>query len=224
MKRKISKLVSEELRNPTFLMTSEYLAMFEVDYQNGNPKIERIEFDKDNKKAIAYVKVKDESFYMSFWFDILAKITLSCVDTSPLYVVSFSVTSKKYSLIELLNFTRIKPTLTQNGGKENYNGLDFNSYMKPGKLIDKMNYLLDILEGDKKGIKNLIKKTRSNVVWITIVFYNGYGTFSDLYLPKKVIKRLSSLGLEIVFDIYATPYAKNLVAQANKAEISSNKS
>ncbi|MFN0203729.1 MAG: DUF4279 domain-containing protein [Bacteroidia bacterium] len=182
--------------------------MFEVDYQAGIPKIESIEFDKKNKQAIAYVKVKNESFYLSFCFDILAEITLTFVDTAPLYVVNFSVRSKKYSLIELLNFIKIKPSSTQNGGKENDNSLNFESYKKPGKLIDKINYLLDILEGDKKGIKTLIKKTRNNVVWISIVFYNGYGTFTDLYLPKKVIKRLSSLGLEVVFDIYAMPYAK----------------
>jgi Domain of unknown function (DUF4279) len=216
MTKTITTLISQELLNPTFAMTVEYLEEFKVDYKNGLPKIESIDFDKELERAIAYVKIKNESFYLTFYLDILNdQIEISFVDTTPLFVVSFSTTSEKHSLTDLLSLTIIKPTETiRKGDKLNrdidcdYNGLCFDSYKKPGLLIDKISYLLDILETDKKGVKNLIKLTKCNSIWLTIVYYNGYGTFSDLSIPKKIIKRLSSLGLELIFDIYAKPYAR----------------
>ena len=197
-------------------MTTEYLEEFEIDYKNKIPKIESIDFDKESERAFAYVKVKNESFYLRFDFDISSDdIEMTFVQTEPLYVVYFSITSEKYSLSDLLSLTTIMPTKTiKKGDKFNrdidftYNGLCFNAYKKPGQLVDKINYLLDILDRDKKGVKKLIRITKCNDLWLTIVYYNGYGTFSNLYLPKEVIKRLSSFGLELVYDIYATPYAK----------------
>ena len=197
-------------------MTKEYLEEFKVDYKNGLPRIESIDFDKESERATAYVKIKNEAFYFTFYFDISTnQIEISFVDTTPLFVVSFSVTSEKYTPTDLLSLTTIKPTEIIKKGekfnrhtKNNYSGLSFDSYKKPGLLIDKINYLLDILEIDKKGVKKLIKLTKCNSIWLTIVYYNGYGTFSDLSIPKKVIKRLSSLGLELIFDIYAKPYSR----------------
>lgn len=216
MKKIITTLISQELLNPTFVITKEYLEEFKVDYKNGLPKIESIDFDKKLKKATAFVEIKNESFYLTFHFHISTQqIEIYSVDTTPLFVVSFSITSEEYSLTDLLSLTTIKPTNTIKKGDKlnrkiyyNYNGIGFDSYKKPGLLIDKINYLLDLLETDKKGIKNLIKLTKCNSIWLTVVYYNGYGTFSDVSIPKKVIKRLSLLGLELIFDIYAKPYAR----------------
>ncbi len=130
MTKTITTLISQELLNPTFAMTKEYLEEFKVDYKNGLPRIESIDFDKESERATAYVKIKNEAFYFTFYFDISTnQIEISFVDTTPLFVVSFSVTSEKYTPTDLLSLTTIKPTeIIKKGEKFNrhtkYNYMD----------------------------------------------------------------------------------------------------
>jgi len=62
---------------------------------------------------------------------------------------------------------------------------------------------LDILETDKDGVKELIRQTNCKDVFITIVYHIGNGNFTGLYLDSLIIDRLSKMGLQLTFDIYA---------------------
>jgi hypothetical protein len=63
---------------------------------------------------------------------------------------------------------------------------------------------LDILEKDVQGLKELTRQTNTKHIFVTIVYHIGNGNFTGLYLDNEIIDRLSKLGLELTFDIYAT--------------------
>ncbi len=208
----ITNIITEELLNPTFKMTRQYLKILEIKNEDGRPKIAKIEVDQSAYQATAYVEVKNESFYLAFVFDTTDKVEISAIDTAPYIGISFMPISEELTLEGLLNLTAIKPTKTISKGEFSsngefeytYNGLEFNSNSEPGRFEGKLNSLLDFLETDIKGIKELSKQTNCNDLFVTIVYHIGNGNFTGLYIDNQVINRLSKLGLELTFDIYAT--------------------
>ncbi|MFZ1515920.1 MAG: DUF4279 domain-containing protein [Saprospiraceae bacterium] len=208
----ITNIITDELLNPTFEMTRQYLKILEVKYEDDKPKITKIDFDKNQNRATAYVEVKNESFYLEFVFDTTDTICLTGLDTIPFVGISFMPTSEKLTTDELLKITSIKPTKTitkgdlfSNGKFEyTYNGLEFESFSEPGRLERKLKYLLDILETDIEGIRQLSIQTSTKDIFITIVYHFGNGNFTGLYLDNEILNRVTRLGLELTFDIYAT--------------------
>ncbi len=208
----ITKIITDELLNPTFELTRQYLEILEVKYEEKKPKIAKIDFDENQNRAIAYIEVKNESFYLEFVFDTTDNIQLTSIDTLPFVRIGFMPTSEKLTTDELLKITSIKPTSTITKGdffsngkfKYTYNGLEFETFSEPGRLERKLKYLLDILETDIEGIKQLSIQTSTKDIFVTIVYHIGNGNFTGLYLESDIIDRLSKLGLELTFDIYAT--------------------
>jgi hypothetical protein len=211
MTNEIKRKISDELLNPTFEMTRQYLKILQVQYEENSPNIEGIEIDETANSAKAFVEIKNESFYLEFGFSTSDGIEISYVDTIPFINVSFTPTSEELTLEQLLILTTLKPNKTVLKGdsfssgtfENNYNGLEFNSFTEPGRLEKKLESLLDILETDKDGVKELIRQTNCKDVFITIVYHIGNGNFTGLYLDSLIIDRLSKMGLQLTFDIYA---------------------
>lgn len=208
----ITNIITDELLNPTFEITRQYLKILEVKCEDDKPKIAKTDFDKNQNRATAYVEIKNESFYLEFVFDTTNTIRLTGVDTLPFVGISFMPTSEKLTTDELLKITSIKPTKTitkgdffSNGKFEyTYNGLEFETFSEPGRLEKKLKYLLDILETDLEGIKQLSIQTSTRDIFVTIVYHIGNGNFTGLYLDNEILNRVTRLGLELTFDIYAT--------------------
>lgn len=208
----ITNIITDELLNPTFEMTRQYLKILEVEYEDNKPKIAKIDFDENHNQATAFIEVKNEGFYLEFVFDTTDNIQLTGVDTLPFVRVCFMPTSEKLTTDELLKVSSIKPTNTitkgdffSNGKFEyTYNGLEFETFSEPGRIERKLDYLLGILETDIEGIKELSRQTSTKDIFVTIIYHIGNGNFTGLYIDNEIINRLSRLGLELTFDIYAT--------------------
>jgi Domain of unknown function (DUF4279) len=208
----ITNIIADELLNPTFEMTRQYLKILEVKYEGNKPKITKIEFNENQNQATAYIEVKNEIFYLEFVFDTTDTIQLTSVDTLPFVKISFMPTSKSLTTEELLTIISVKPskTITKDDSFSNgkfeytYNGLEFETFSEPGRLEKKLKYLLDILETDLEGIKQLSKQTCTKDIFVTIVYHIGNGNFTGLCLDNETLNRVTRLGLELTFDIYAT--------------------
>lgn len=206
----ITNIITDELLNPTFEMTRQFLKVLEVKYEDNKPKIAKIDIQEN--QATAFVEVKNNSFYIEFVFNTTDNIELTSIDTFPFVGISFMPTSEELTTEDLLKITTIKPTRTIKKGdffsnekfEYTYNGLEFESFSEPGQIERKLIYLLDILETDLEGIKQLAKQTNTKDIFVTIVYHIGNGNFTGLYLKSDIINRLSKLGLELTFDIYAT--------------------
>ena len=208
----ITNIINDELLNPTFEMTRQYLKILEVKYEDNKPKIAKIIINDSQNQAKAYVEIENESFYLEFDFDTTDKIEILAIDTTPFIGISFMPTSEELTTEELLKITSIKPTNTISKGdlyssgkfEYTYNGLVFETYSEPGRIERKLKYLLDILETDIEGTLELSRQTNTKDIFVTIVYHIGNGNFTGLYFDNETINRLSKLGLELTFDIYAT--------------------
>ena len=211
MKTTIINRITDELLNPTFEMTRQYLKILQVKYEDKKPKIVKIENNQSQNQATAYVEVINESFYLEFVFDTTDKIEISGIATVPFIEISFMPTSEELTTDELLKITSIKPTETISKGEHfsngkfeyTYNGLVFKTFSEPGRIERKLNHLLEILEKDVEGLKELSRQTNDKDLFVTIVYHIGNGNFTGLYIDNETINRLSKLGLELTFDIYA---------------------
>ncbi|MFP9113251.1 DUF4279 domain-containing protein [Flavobacterium sp. RHBU_3] len=215
MTNHIKQLVAEELQNPSFFMTGEYLKVLQPLYKNGLPQVIKVDIDNVNAIAKAYVVVKDESFYLLFLFDIEKEVVLSCVETAPFVRISYTAVSKELELEDLLGLTTVLPTTIIKKGEKcgrgfeyDYNGLEFVSTDDPADFLDKLAAFLDVLETDSEGIKHLSEKTLCHEIFVTIIYHNDVASFTGLWLESVLMKRLSELNLGLTFDIY--PSGKRL--------------
>lgn len=211
MTSKIISIITDELLIPKLEMTRQYLKVLKVKYENDIPKISKVEFNYDENRATTYVELINDSFYLEFIVDMTDELAICSVDTSAFISVGYMAVSEKLTLDELLDLTTVAPQETIKKGdhffreeEHTYNGLKFESYPGPGRIGSKLNFLLHVLEADIKGIKELSAQTHCKDIFITIVYHIGNENFTGLCLKNQQLKRLSELGLELTFDIYAT--------------------
>lgn len=211
MDKTIINLIKKELFNPTIEMTRQYLEILEVEYEDGLPKIIKIDFDESENTATAYVRVKREAFYLEFIVDTTDEGEVFSVDTCPYVGVAYMAVSKELTLKELLSLTKLNPDSTMLKGKPlsgrvspaHFNKIEFYTGPEPGSFMTKLNNMLDVLKEDIEGVKALCEKTDSKDLFVTIIWHKGTGAFTDIYLDTQTIDKLSALGLELTFDLYA---------------------
>ncbi len=73
----------------------------------------------------------------------------------------------------------------------------------PDEFEDKLKKLLDFLETDKVGVKNLVKKAEG-YIQVAMEFHNGNSMLGGAGISKESIKRMAALNLEINFDLYVS--------------------
>jgi hypothetical protein len=191
-------------------MTRQYLQVLQIERQNGLPEI--VSIRRDGENYVAYVKVKDHSFYMAFTIDC-DNGDVMFVDSSPQVLIHYSVRSDTVSVEQLKQLTHLSPTNMMKKGDSyllglhkkiyEYNGLEFSCSGEPGEVDEKLRLFLSYLSSDADGIKSLVQETGENKVWITVIYHIGTGMFSGLFLTTDNIKSLANLDLEVVVDLYA---------------------
>jgi hypothetical protein len=106
----ISSIIADELLNPTFEITRQYLKILEVKYEDNQPKIAKIEINHSQNQATAYVEIENESFYLEFIFSTTDKIEIYSIGTIPFIGISYMPTSEELTTEEMVKITSIKPT------------------------------------------------------------------------------------------------------------------
>jgi heme oxygenase len=90
-------------------------------------------------------------------------------------------------------------------GKSNYTFSNFTILPnpEPDQFKDKLRKLLDHLEQDKDGIKQLVNNANGHIQ-VAMDFHNGNGMIGGPSIDSIDIKRMSELGLSIDFDLYVS--------------------
>ncbi|GHB61880.1 DUF4279 domain-containing protein [Persicitalea jodogahamensis] len=199
----------EELSAKTFGVTEQFLKIHEVVYENGKPKIARVDTEKEDGTAIVYFPVNDEIFYLAIYVDTIPEVSVRHVNTESYNSVYFQAVSEVYSFDELSKMTELKSTGGRNKGDKRggnvlwkRSSIFFEPNPEADEFEDKLKKLLDFLEQDKTGIAILIDKANGHIQ-VASSFHNGNTMLGGHYLDKKIIKRMSNLNLAIYFDLYA---------------------
>jgi hypothetical protein len=199
----------EELSAKACGVTGQFLKIHEVVYENGKPKVARVDTEKEDGTAIVYFEVKDEKFYLAVYVDTIPEVSVRHVNTESYSSVYFTAISEDYSFSELCSLTKLKVTDGHNKGDKRAGNILWKSsqaIFKPNpeadEFEDKLKKLLDFLEQDKDGVSLLVDKA-NGYIQVTSSFHNGNTKLGGHTLYKDIVKRMSNLNLAIDFDLYA---------------------
>ncbi len=207
----VSKIAISEIDQMNFGITQQILAVNELVYENGHPKIEKVELDAQNKSAMVHFPIKDECIFFTVFLETEPAIKVVWTNTTDGSRVIFRVTSDTMALNEISSFIKIHPTRSWNIGDPHPNGKTNHTFslfdFEPipdltGKIESKINTLLDLLEKDTEGIRKLSVLANS-YIQIHWHGYNGNGMLGGFQLDQATITRLANLQLAIDLDLYA---------------------
>ena len=202
----------EEVETKTLDVTEQFLEIHQIVYENDNPKIARIDREKEDGTAIVYFPIKGEKFYLAVYLDTTPEVSVKWVQTENYNCVYFRAYSDKLSLEQLSKMTILKSTGGRSKGdpKRPIDGagilwkestIFFEPNPEADEFEDKLKKLLNYLEQDKIGVTKIVNQA-SGYIQVAIEFHNGNTMLGGPHINLMNIKRLADLNLEIDFDLY----------------------
>jgi Domain of unknown function (DUF4279) len=200
----------DEIEQKTWGVTQQFLDIHQVVYMGNKPKIERVDLDKSDGTATVYFQIKDEKFYLAIYVSTGSDSVVTGIYIEPYISVCFSAVSETIELETLSKMTTLVPTSVwrkgdakQGGGNllHKNNQIRFEPNPGPDEFEDKISKLLDLLETDKSGVKELVKKA-GGYIQVAMEFHSGNTMLGGPKITKETMKRMAALNLEIDFDIY----------------------
>jgi len=208
----VMQMAIEEIESKRFGFTGQFLEIHDVVHTNNLPKVDRIDWDKNDGSAIVYFPIEGERFYLAVFVDTLPEVSVRWVNTESYNCVYFRANSDILSLNQLADLTSLKSTGGRSKGDNRGSGqsgilwkestLFIEPNPEPDEFEDKLTKLLDYLDQDKPGIQNFVLNY-AGYIQVAIEFHNGNTMLGGPHIDKELIKRMGSMDLEIDFDLYA---------------------
>jgi hypothetical protein len=206
--QQVIELIEKEFKEKTLGVTGQYLEIHSPIYADNKVKVECIDRDSEDEMIIAYLPVLDEKFYFAVYIDTKTN-EITGVGTEAYHRVYFRATSETLTADELKTMTILTPTEFWNKGDLRKNGKSNHTFSnfeilpnpEPDDFEDKLKKLLDYLEQDKNGIKQLVRNA-NGYIQVAMDIHNGNGMIGGLNIDADDIRRMNDLGLSINFDLY----------------------
>lgn len=199
----------DEILNPRFETTKQYLEVCGLEFKNGKPVIARINETHFDDKVAIYFQVKNEPYFIEVHLSKEDNIEVEFVWTESGHRVYLTATSEELAFEELSEFIKeFKPLEGWSKGdlkRNKKSAYDFSRIsFEPIKnlaysLDEKLELLLNELEKNVEGVRNLSK--RSNTI-ISVCRYQYINGNAGIGFDIKTINRLNKLNLGIDIDTY----------------------
>ncbi len=205
----VSQLIIKEFSERTLGVTEQYLELHEAIYENGFPKIDRIDRESRSNLVIAYLPVKDEYFSFAVYIDP-EKREIFNMGTESRNLVYLRATSELLTSIELQSFTKLKASKAWNKedfkpnkkSRYSFSCIEFNPNPEPDEFEDKLKNLINFLEEDKNGILELAAHSNA-YIQVIMDFHAGNQLLGSAFINLESIRKLNELNLEVSFDFTA---------------------
>ncbi len=198
----------EELLNPELGTTKQYLEVCELEYEDGQPKVSRVNRNLLEHWVDVYFRVKVARYYIVVHLKTDPEIEVYAVWAESGHMVYLSAVSEKLTFDELASFTRLTPSggwsigarkqfknSERDFSRINYEPIKNQAY----GLDEKLNLLLDELETDIEGVVEL---TKNAYAYISVCKYQYISANAGISLDIQTINRLNKLNLGIDIDTY----------------------
>ncbi len=200
----------EEIEAKTWGVTESFLEVHKVAYEDGKPKVLRVDMEKGEGVAIVYFAIDNQDFYFAVRIATIPEISLDGVWVEDYHSVAFLAWSDDLSFDEICAYTTLKPyggwTKGQKRSWANSFHKDtvvrFEPNPEPDEFEDKLDKLLSYLEKDMEGILKIVEDIDGGIQ-IASIFHNGNTCLGGHQISKSAIKRIAALNLEINTDLYA---------------------
>jgi hypothetical protein len=199
----------EEIKIKKFAVTRQYLEVNSVSCKDGIAQVGRIDTEREKDSICIYFPIENQEYYLAIYFDKNDDPEVRWVGIEAGNRIYFRATSEKLTFNELAAKTTLQPLQGWSKGDKNgrnnehyykFSSLTFDPFPNEAyELEHKLSLLLNELEKDTQGIKDLVLNANG---YIQIVSYRYVSNFGGIHLDIKTINILNSLGLELDFDIY----------------------
>lgn len=85
-------------------------------YDNGKPKVDKVDNDKEDGVVVVYFPVENEKFSFAIYLDTNPEISIRWIGTEPYSCVYFRASSDSLNLEQLSQLTTLKHTGGRNKG------------------------------------------------------------------------------------------------------------
>jgi hypothetical protein len=213
-KNRIAQVALEEIENPTFELTKQYLEANILKMKGNIPHIEDVIISEDKLSAEVYFPVLDEPFYFVIYFDLEPEIEVRFMSMSAGNRVELFVCSDSVELDEFIGLLKISPKERWKKGQSKIiNGLkncpphiDNGFIYAPidrtvGEVECKLDYLLSELLPYKDVVRELEKVAE---VEIQITYFGYKDEMWGINLKPHTIQMISEIGVSLDIDLYAS--------------------
>ena len=216
------KIADDEINNPQWMETKQFLEVNNFEKINNEYIYERYSINNDSYRyynynnppvkieceIIFYYKIENQQYFFAIGIDVKQKDVSRVFLRNSTYCY-LKASSDDMTLEEMAKLTNLKYSEGITKGEEIKRGrkgfyqhslikfkfTDNTSY----ELEESLNMLLNELEKDKDGIKNLVEKTDASII---VCKYQYISANAGIDIDRNIIKRLYELNLEINIDMY----------------------
>jgi Domain of unknown function (DUF4279) len=197
----------EEILNPAFAVTKQYLEVNEVQFENGVPKVERVDLDYADNLVSVYFPFKDECYFLQINLVKTPIIKVDFISTESGHRTYLTATSYDLTYEQLAQNLTFKPLtgwskgdLKNESSHNKFSRISFEPFKsKAYKLEKQLELLLTELE---KDVENLRRLTEKATTYISICKYQYISGNAGIHFSIEIINRLSKLNLSIDIDTY----------------------
>jgi hypothetical protein len=205
----IKSMAIEEVQNPTFQLTKQFLGANKLIYVDGLPVIEDVIIRESECSAEVYFPVCGEDYYFVIYMTLNQQISVHFMSMSAGNRVYLNVSSEELELDELINIFGVQPTTTRAKGSKrkfgsmtyDHNGFEFEPILKKTiEVEDKLKILIDALMPSREKLQQL----PSSISHCIEISYYGYkDQMWGIHFDSELIKSIADLGMAVDIDLYA---------------------
>jgi len=198
----------EEILVPAFAVTKQYLEVNEVQFENGKPKVERVDLDYGENLAAIYFPFKDERYFLQINLQKIPEIKVDFVHTESGNRTCLTATSETLTFDELAKSLPFEPLTGWSKGDFRKNGKSQHSFSRVSyepfsseayEMEKQLEILLTELEKDADSVRRLTEKATT---YISVCKHQYVSGNAGVHFDIEIIKRLSKLNLSVDIDTY----------------------
>lgn len=208
--KKYLSIAVQELRQPTFEVTKQYLQVMDVELENEVPRVARVDLNHANESIAVYFFVKNERFFIV--------VNLSKEDTPKVewvwiesgHRVYLTATSETLGYEELSSYLPYD-SLTgwskgdlHNNSKRPYKFTRVSYELNVNEAYGLEEKLLELLIDIEKSSSQIHKLVKNSEASISVCRHQYISANAGIHLDIDILHRLSSLNLELDVDTYIT--------------------
>ena len=215
-------IADDEINNPQWMETKQFWEVNNFEIVNNEYVYERYSIIRDSyryydykkppvkieSEMIFYYKIANQNYFFAIGVDTNKKDVTRVFMRNSTYCY-LSASSDDMTLEEMAKLTNLKYSNGITKGEKIKRGrkgyyqrsyIDFKFTDETSyELEESLNMLLEELEKDKNGIKELVKRTNASII---ICKYQYVSANASIEIDRKTIKRVIEFDLDINIDMY----------------------
>jgi hypothetical protein len=199
---------TEEIVNPAFAVTKQYLEVNEVEFENGKPKVERVDPDYTENLAAVYFSIKNQRYFLQVNLLKTPEIKVDFVHTESGNKTYLTITSEQFTFEELTENLKLKPLTGwtkgefRKDGKSRYNFSRVSYDPFTGEAYEPERQIKLLLTELEKYSESIIELTKKAKLYISICKHQYVSGNLGIHFDVETINRIAGLNLSIDIDTY----------------------